>query len=160
MSDFIAIEVQGIEELQAKLDKLPPEAADMGIEEGNKYLLAVFRQYPPQKYVSRKAAYGRTFESDKQRRYFFAALKDGRISVPYKRTQRLSRGWKKLGYGRNSFLANETPYAGLMQQKATQSRMAAKGGWEPIEDLIRERMPRLLQRFEGGVKKALRKLGL
>jgi len=114
MSDFIGLDVQGIPELKAKLDKLPEEARNMGADESYKYLLDVLRQYPPEKRVTRVSVYGygaggKGFKSVAQRRYFFWALAHGVIDVPYNRTQKLRRGWKKHGEGYKAFLANETP---------------------------------------------------
>jgi len=161
MSNFIGIDIIGEKELVEKLAKLPPAAIDAGIEEANKYLVNVLRSYPPQKSVTRVEAYGIPFFSDKQRRFFFAALRDGRIQVPYHRTQALARGWKTIGAGRNQIIANEVPYAYLvMGTSGEQSRHAAKIGWQRVVSIIQARMTRILENFDAGVKKAIRKLGL
>ncbi len=76
-NDFIAIDIVGLPELQAKLAKLPPEAQNAIVDDVSEYFLNVLREYPPQKSITRKAAYGVSFFSDKQRRFFFAALKSG-----------------------------------------------------------------------------------
>src|SRR3990172_7167849 len=110
-NNFIGIDIQGIDELKAKLDKLPEAAQDEGVTEGLKYLQNIMRKYASYKYVSRKSAYGTTFFTEKQRRYFFAALNRGEISIGNNRTQALARGWKIEGTGRKAFLANEVSYA-------------------------------------------------
>lgn len=83
--DFIGIDVQGIEETRAMLRKLPPEVQSAVVADVTKFLLNVFKSYPPQKYVSRAEAYPDAFTetgvgpgwfSDKQRRWFFANLGD------------------------------------------------------------------------------------
>jgi len=157
--DFIAIETIGDEELLRALRALPDEMQNAVIEDVNEYALNVLRTYPSQRYISRKAAYGTTFFTDKQRRFFFAALKDGSINVPYKRTQGLRRGWRVEGQGPTSFLVNETPYADLIMGEG-QSRHAEKIGWKKAINLIEERMERILRIAQSGVARAIRKVGL
>ena len=160
-SDFVGIEIQGLEEIQRAMIKLAPEAIDEGVDEANKYALNVLRTYPPKKYVSRRQAYGVTFFSDRQRRYFFAALGRGEIQVPYRRTQQLSKGWKVVGQGKSSFIANETPYASLvMGGPGEQSRHPAAIGWKSAENVIKERAAQLVEKFNVGVKRAIKRLRL
>jgi hypothetical protein len=157
--DFVGMEVQGLEELKAKLAKLPGASQDFVTDEVNKYMLDVMRQYPPEKYVSRKDAYGETFFTAKQRRYFFWALDQGIIGVPYRRTQAVRRGWQQVGKGRRSFLANAVPYAAHLFND-DQSRHAAKIGWKTITQTIKERMSRIIVVADGAIKKAIKKVGL
>lgn len=159
-NDFVGVEINGLEELQAKLKKLPPEVADEGANNAYDYLLNVMRKYPPKKKVSRKQAYGVTFFSDKQRRFFFWALKSGAINVPYGRTQALSRGWRKVGEGRSAFLANESPYGVYMYDDVRQSRMSKLIGWKTLGQTLKERTKEIVRRFDAGTKKAIKKLGL
>src|SRR3990167_3779113 len=44
--------------------------------------------YPP-----RPVSFHARFVSDKQRRFFFWALREGKIQVPYRRTTTLGPGW-------------------------------------------------------------------
>ena len=44
-----------------------------------------FSEYPPQSGLTRKQVYGQSFQSERQRRWFFAALSRGEIDVPYRR---------------------------------------------------------------------------
>jgi hypothetical protein len=160
MSDFIGIDITGVPELVAKLNKLSREVQDAITDDISVYMLNVLKAYPPQKSVSRESVYGETFFSDKQRRYFFAALADGRINVPYSRTQALAQGWKKVGSGYTAILANETPYAGLMMGEGEQGRMAKATGWKTTAQIVTERLARILEIADAGVKKAIKKLGL
>lgn len=160
-NSFIATEVIGLTEIQARMKKLIPEAADAGIDEANKYLVEVMREYPTYKYVSRKAAYGQTFVSDKQRRYVMARIREGSIT-PGKpnRTQEFRRGWKILGRGKNSMIANEVPYGHWLMDNQDQARQPGMVGWKKIEAVIKDKMPRIIEKFDVGVKKAIKKLGL
>jgi len=96
--DFIAIDIEGLEPLVKGLDKLPQNIQDAAGDDVAKYLVNVLKKYPPPKRVTRKAAYGTTFFSDNQRKFFFAALRSGAISVPYRRTQAFARGWRQIGH--------------------------------------------------------------
>jgi len=157
---FIGIDVSGLAELQAKLAKLPPEARDAITDDVSKFMLNVLQTYPPQKSVTRASVYGQTFQSDKQRRYFFWALSKGIIQVPYRRTQELRNAWKIVGSGYTAIIANEMPYAGLMMGDGEQGRMARATGWKTLNQIITERTAKMIQIADAGVKKAIRKLGL
>lgn len=69
---------------------------------------------------------GQPFKSDKQRRWFFAALRKGQISVPYQRTGTLGRGWR-YDAGASS-VVNTVPYAGQVMGD-DQSDYFGNKGW-------------------------------
>lgn len=159
--DFIGIDIEGIPEVQAILRKLPKEAQGMITDDVAKYMVDVLRQYPPQKYVSRKDAYpdapaGPGWFSEKQRRWFFANLGD--LQIPYKRTQDYARGWRAIGMGPQTLVVNETPHASFLQDDDYQSRMAAKGGWQKLKYIIRDRTARIVKIADAAAQKAIRKL--
>lgn len=159
-SDFIAIDPPGgIAVLSQILAKLPITARDMVVDDVSKYLLDILRTYPPQKRVTRLEAFGKTFFSARQRRYFFYALEAGIINLPYSRTQTLRRGWKQIGRGAQSILANETPYAALVMGDGEQSRMAVKIGWKAAGQVVDEKRPQVERRASAAADKAMRKLG-
>lgn len=160
MSDFVAFEVAGIEELIAKLNALPDDVQDEAIEAVNQYLLNVMRQYPPYAYIKFKQAYGGWF-SEKQRKYVMARIQEGTITpgTP-SRSQRFAQGWDVLGYGRNSMVVNPTPYGPYLVGDQEQARMPAKIGWKKLGDTIKERMDQIIRRADAGVKNAIKKLGL
>jgi len=91
------------------------------------------RRYPAQKHVTRAQAFGQTFQSDKQRRWFFAALGSGELTLPYQRTNALAQGWDVRPLGSDGVqLINETPYAGYVMERSKQSRMAKLIGWQTV----------------------------
>lgn len=104
------------------------------------FMQGKLRDYPPYRYVSRKAAYGVSFFSDRQRRWFFAALAEGRIKPGQNnRTGALGEGWRIQQSGPKQLdLVNEVPYAvyvqGTITQQARQPRMA---GWKSITVWLR-----------------------
>lgn len=164
-SDFsmIGIDVRGIKEVQWALNRWPPEAVDAGSDALSLGMLNVLRQYPPKRFVTRKAAYGRTFFTKKQRRFFFWALHLGKISVPYKRTQALRDGWRRVGTGVTQILVNEREGAAFVMGNKSdfpgQARHETMVGWLTMEEVYEEHNASLIKQFVGGIKKALRKVG-
>lgn len=161
--DFIGLDVTGIKEVQKMLALIPPEVQDVVVDKVDDYMLNVLRLYPKPRHIKRKTAYGVTFFSDKQRRYYFWALREGIINVPYKRTQTLARGWRVLGKGKQSIIANETPYADLVMGKG-QSRMMSRIGWHTIPRIIKDRIARITEianaTAQRGIESAKRKAGV
>jgi hypothetical protein len=158
---FVGIDVAGVKKLREKLDDLPPLAQDMGVEAANVYLLDSLKLSPPYRYVSRKTAYPPTgWFSDKQRRYVMAKIASGDIQIPYRRTQSLRNSWETLGYGVNQIVVNENPAAIYAYDDKRQARQLGLVGWKKIGDTLKERGARMLEKFDGGVKKAIQKLNL
>jgi len=156
-SDFIAIDVQN--DIAKKLKNLPDNIADEVIPGTAEYLKKLFQAYPSYRYVSRKSAYGVTFFSERQRRWFFAALNSGALQIPYRRTQTMRKGWTVIGGDRYALLANQTPYADLLMGDG-QSRHAAKIGWKKMTTIIQEKAQYINKEIDTLVKKAIKKLGL
>ena len=158
MSELIGIDISGNKELAAKLDKLPAQAADFGVEYANEYILNMQRTYVPYKHVSVAQAGG--WKSDAQRRYVMAKIRSGEISVPYNRTQTLRKGWKLVGKGRGQIVANEVDYAKWVKDIRSQSQGHMLRGWEVIPNELRNKAEQIVRRFEAGVKAGMKKLGL
>lgn len=160
MSDFIGIDIQGddLKNFQNFLAKYPEEAQAMISDDVNAYLLKVVGEYPSPNYITRTAAYGAPFFTERQRRWFFAALKSGTISVPYHRTQGLREAWRKEGTGTNAILVNESPGAPFVMGDNTQSRHEKLVGWKTIGTIIQERTSRIVQIANAAAKKAIKKL--
>lgn len=158
MADFVGIEVIGLKELAARLDKLPEAAQDMGVEEANKKIVYVERMYAQYKYISVKQSGG--WKSEKQRRYVMAMLRSGEMKIPYRRTQKLSRGWRTYGAGKTQIVANEVQYAQYVKDLPTQTQGHMLRGWDVIQTDLETHLKGILAAFEGGVKKAIKKLGL
>lgn len=54
------------------------------------------------------------FVSDKQRRYFFAALRSGEIRVPYQRTHDLGSKWQTLPFAHGILLRSQMGYSEIV----------------------------------------------
>lgn len=137
MSDFIGISVQGDVEIARKLLRLAsPETISRANRKIAEYIRNQAQKYPQQRSITRKQAYGQSFQSDKQRRWFFAALRAGQIRIPYQRTGTLLRGWKIMPFGSQDFLViNETDYAGYVMG-TPQARMMRLIGWKTLEGIV------------------------
>lgn len=78
------------------------------------------------------------FKTAKQRKWFFWALSEGIIEVPYRRTGKLASSWraKKEGWSHWT-LENSAAYASLVVGRNEQARYH-EGHWWIAEDVIEE----------------------
>ena len=151
MPELIGIDIVGFETIKQRLLKLPKEAQDAGVENANEYILNQMRAYPP------KPSAPFVWSSDKQRRYVMAKLREqgGKGG----RTQNLSQGWKAVGNGYKQILVNEVDYAKYVQDEE-QIIGHKTNNWQKISDILKKRGSEILRKFDGGVKKAIKRLGL
>jgi hypothetical protein len=73
------------------------------------------------------------FKSDKSRRFFFAALADGKIDVPYRRTGRTASSYQKQTTGDGVDVVSSLPSA--VYTRGTPQAAYFKGVWETHEAL-------------------------
>lgn len=128
-------EFDGVNETTGALERIRNLKRLFGqMEIAVKNLQFVLKYYPP-----RDTNLHITFKSEKQRRYFFAALHEGKIQVPYRRTRTLGRLWTtKVEYingGVVGTIGNATPYAPYVQSRADQAQIHA-GRWGTAEDAL------------------------
>ena len=94
----------------------------------------VLKYYPP-----REKGLHIEFKTEKQRRYFFWALREGKIEVPYRRTRTLGRKWttkvEHISGGVVGIVGNATPYGPYVQSRADQAQIHA-GRWGTVEDAL------------------------
>ena len=88
-------------------------------------------------------AYGCVFFTDKQRRFFFWALKSGRISVPYRRTHETREGWKLKTKPESLEFSNASEGSQWTIGK-NQTRMAVLIGWKHAQVLLEEGVPSMV----------------
>lgn len=168
-NDFIGVDVVGMDKVKEALVKFGPEARKRVADDATQFMLMKLKKYPSSKSVSRSAAYGKPFFTDKQRRFFFAALHDGTIRIPYRRTQEFSKGWKVIGRGERSIIANEVPYGSLLMDDKRQSRHARLIGWQTVGQVVANEAgsvgkrassgDTLMKRLQSTVRDVIRKLG-
>lgn len=141
---MIRFQIRGNVELEKFLKSLPRGTMRAAIEALTKYLIGDnshgLKYYPAYKKVSRTMAYGKPFASDKQRRWFFANLKDGSLKIPYSRTGQLAHGWKMGGDEYRRTIKQSVPYAKWVMGDGTQSAMSRKIGWRTRAKVIADNM--------------------
>lgn len=127
----IEIIVVGAEELIDKLKTLQQmnKVRQAIVDEGD-FLVDKMTNYPVKVYSPSPILYGKGEEADRIRRGFFWHLKNGDISVPYGRTNRLKGDWDNVSAnsGWTAIVANNMPYAPLVQGKK-QTRGHQGSGW-------------------------------
>ena len=162
MSDnMISFEVTGIEGVQKMLEKLPPEIQADVTNDVSDFVIELLKIYPDQRRVTRAAAYGQTFFSDQQRKFFFAALRDGRITVPYNRTYGQKDAWhKEEGSIGKITIVNQSKGVMFTRDNQRQSRHEAMVGWAKVKDVLDGSMQRIFGAAGAAVKKAIKRLGL
>ena len=161
---FVSFNVVNADKIAKRLKELPELAGDMGIEAANNYLLNILirKEIPPQKHVSRITAYGKTFFTERQRRFFFWALAHGVIEVPYRRRRNgygVSGSWRIVGKGRKALIENDDPAAEWVYSE-NQARLNQLVGWRRVSQILDKYTPKIVQAFERGVKAALKKMKL
>lgn len=75
------------------------------------------------------------FKSDKSRRWFFAALADGKIDVPYRRTGKTAASYHKQTTGDGVDVTSSLPSA--VYTRGTPQAAYFKGTWETHEALAK-----------------------
>jgi len=140
---MIKIQVRGVEALQAFLKSVPRGTMKTAIEAAAVYFIGDdghgLKHLAPYKYVTRKSAYGFSFFTDKQRRWFFWALKSGRINPGSgERSGATADGWKYklLAGGYQARLENATQGAKYVQGDKTQARQPKKVGHRKTSAVI------------------------
>ena len=149
------IEIEGLDRLLTKFDRMtalrvlaPPMVRSMA--KLNAYM-ATYPKARPQ---------AQPFKSDKQQRFFFAALRDGRITVPYRRTGLLGRSWQMRVETTPSqvigILANPTPYGPFVQAPPPQQAGYHQGNWRTTDDAVQKWATGIIRDFQRAVEEALR----
>lgn len=158
---------EDVKTIAAKLDKLAPGYIDAGSEAASKYLLDVLinKEIPDWRKVTRTSVYGTPFASDKQRRFFFAALRDGIIQVPYHRRGKsggIQSQWHIEGSGEKVTLTNSAEAASYLYDNKKQSLfMGYMGiGWSRIGVILTQYTPQMVRSFMAAGRKYLQQLGL
>ena len=122
-------------------------------------LRVAMQKYPPQIVGLRHGPM-----TPKQRRYFFWALRNGRIKVPYRRTKTLGRSWSNVTIisrgaiiarvGSNAHIA---PYNRWVQgPPGVQAPAMARRGWQSINPTALLTWSRFKPRLRNAFRRALR----
>jgi hypothetical protein len=156
MSGSISVKVRGLGELKDFISTLPRRVRGVATEAAAEYLVGNgqrgLKRYPPYKYITRRQAYGKTFVSDKQRRYVMAAIADGRIDpgAPH-RTGAYQRSIEVVGRGAQAVIRGELPH------ERWTDRLSRKVGWRNWDEIIASNFAGAIQAAERAVDKIIGK---
>ena len=108
------------------LDRLTASGFDESIAKyvADEVVLPRFMKYPG---ASGKA---QPFVSAKQRKFFFAALRSGQISVPYRRSGALGSKWQQLPFAHGVLLRSQQGYSEIVIGERQGAYF--KGTWQSI----------------------------
>lgn len=119
----------------------------------NKAGLTLKQNTPPYPPPSRKP---QPFKTERQRRFFFAALRDGRIVVPYRRTGQLGRSmqWEIVSQGPAEYrgrYGTNLAYAPLVISDDRQAGYH-RGTWYTMKTIQERAAPTIIRDWEQTVK--------
>lgn len=159
----VAVNKNEIEKLGNKIHGIPSVARKAGSYAYAEYLIGNksrgLMHYSPYKYIKRKKAYGKTFQSDKQRRYVMARIRSGDIDpgVPH-RTGRMQRGWgKPIRTRSGARITNAVKYAKWSHSNYSQARLNKLAGWRTVEQITKSNHAGAMRAFNLAVEKELKK---
>lgn len=166
MPGTIHIEVKGLKELQAAIAKFPRMVeiymGKAGQEAADRVILntAGLRKYPPD---AARAPQAQNW-TDKQRRYFFWALRQGIIEVPYRRTlspgsENFGKQWYVKRKGFSTEIGNRASYAHWLSGDDQSAYQAARG-WRKLLDVANEKLPQITKVYNAWVAKLLKDIKL
>lgn len=128
----VSVRVEGLDALIRKLNSLGPRAIRPAIAEAATHVKGVIATYPPQRTGRRQH-----LKTARSRRFFFAALRDGRIEVPYRRglspgSEAMGRRWtiQFRNQGKTAIVSNDASYVSLVHGHTEQSHFHKEGGWK------------------------------
>jgi hypothetical protein len=152
-------------ELTKLISSAPRMARGRMTEAAAKYIIGDMergaKHYPPYKYVSRKRAYGRTFFSERQRRYVMAQIRAGRIDPGYPhRTGIIQRGWYVRGSGAKATIANDARGVDFVHGDKKQARLNRLVGWRTVSEIAKANMKGAIKAAEQALKEYLKEKGL
>jgi hypothetical protein len=129
---MITIKIEGIEETLRALAAVDPKSLatpiGVAVAEEARNIISVAPS------ASRRK---QPFKTPQQRRFFFAGIKSGAITVPYRRTGQLGRKWMVSPTANGAELTNAASYANLVQSQQEQAAYH-RGTWKTDEDAARE----------------------
>ncbi len=139
----VKFRIRNVKAVQDFIKSVPRGAVRVALKAFSEYILGNdqhgLRHNEPYKYVTRKSAYGVSFFTEKQRRWFFWALNTGQIDPGSgKRTGETSRAWKAepRNDGYRYTMTNNTPGGYYTRDDYGQARQPAKVGWRKVSAVL------------------------
>jgi hypothetical protein len=160
---MIKISARGIEEFNAFLKDLPKGTIKVGLAALADWMIGApgraLRHMEPYKYVSRKRAYGQTFQSEKQRRWFWA--NGGPDMIGNNRTGATANAWtsKATNSGYGVTLENPSEGAKHIWGDDTQAAQPAAVGHRTAGEKIKSNTKAAIRHMLAAVRAFLGKKG-
>jgi len=160
----ISFKVRNLEKVKKYIASLPRGVTFVALKAISDWLVgdsqSGLRHPEPYKYVSRKSAYGFTFFSDKQRRWFFWALHSGKINPGQNnRTGKSTEAWtytpQEKGKNYSFRLVNDTAGGYWTRHDKRQARQLGKVGWWTVAKVVAKNLPAAIRAGRAAVKKYL-----
>jgi hypothetical protein len=133
-----SVRVEGLDKLLRKLGKMGPGVFRPAIAEAAAHIKSAIAKYPPVRHGKQ------LFKTIKQRAWFFYALANGLIEVPYRRglspsSEALGRRWtvEFRDEGQTAVVGNNASYAKVVQESEDQSYYHKVTGW-PTDKTVAE----------------------
>ena len=128
----LLVQVEGVEELIERLDRtLSSAVLRAAMQEACNLVQRMVAVYPA---ASHKPM---TWESEKQRRFVMAGIREGTIEVPYRRTGKLGQRWttsvRGAGLDIEGVVGNNTTYGPYVMDRDSQAGYHA-GTWPVAQD--------------------------
>lgn len=162
----VNFKIRNVEKVKKYLDTLPRGVMRVALVAISEWLIgdsqSGLRHPEPYKYVSRKSAYGFSFFTDKQRRWFFYALREGIINPGQNnRTGQSTDAWRYSPQekGKNYVykLINDTPGGYWTRDDKRQARQLGKVGWWKVTKVVAKNLPGALKAARVAVASFLKK---
>lgn len=162
----ISFKIRNLDKVKKYLDSLPRGVTFVALEAISKWLVgdsqSGLRHPEPYKFVTRKSAYGFSFFTDRQRRWFFWALGAGKINPGQNnRTGKSTEAWtytpQEKGKNYSFRLVNDTPGGYWTRSDKYQARQLGKVGWWKIAKVVAKNLPTAIKAARAAVKGYLQK---
>lgn len=161
----VKFRVRGVEKVNEYLKTVPRGATRTALDAITRWLIGDSQSglaHPePYKYASRKSAYGFSFFTDKQRRWFFWALGEGIINPGQNnRTGESEGAWtftpQSTTAGYRYVITNPTTGAFYTRDDKGQARQPRKAGWKTVSEVVKKNLPAALRAAKFAVNEYLK----
>lgn len=158
----VKFKIRGVEAVNSFLRAVPRGAVRVALKAFSEYILGNdshgLRHNETYRYITRKSAYGVSFFTEKQRRWFFWALNTGQIDPGSgKRTGETSKAWKAepRNDGYRYTITNNTAGGYYTRDDYGQARQPAKVGWRKVSAVLTANYAGAIRAAVAAVKKYL-----
>jgi hypothetical protein len=153
-----SITIEGADELVAKLNTLAKfNHVRSVIAQQGVMLQRYLRKYPSKVYSPNPLIK----TNDRVRRAFFAKMKSGEISVPYKRTRKLANSWAVSSSmdGFTSTVTNNMSYADMVQGWDSQVTRHKWSGWITEKGALDVKRPEIIKNITNALNREVKDAG-